>query len=173
MHSTQRALGAETTHCVEQSTKKTKLPIKDSNVEAGYTTRRPIKSTPFELCSLISCVRLPLGSQQLKTCCSKTISLTMTLSSHAYRSRQRAQNKITRLELTPRAALDKAQRKRSPPQRGTLRLAVSLFSLQNLLLNPLRTPPFLKMESRDSLHAAGPCPRTRSAPQRAEPSTAQ
>jgi hypothetical protein len=151
MHSTQRALGADTTHCLGQNTEN-KLLIKERNAEASCTPRRPIESTPSEFCSLISYVRLPLGIQQLKTCRSKimSLSLTMCLSSHAHRSRQRAQHKTTHLELTTQRSLradatrglgQSTKETKPTTKRETLRLAVSLLSLQGLLLNPVRTPP--------------------------------
>jgi hypothetical protein len=172
MHSTQRALGADTTHCLGQNTE-TKPLIKERYAEAGCTPRRPIRSTPFELYSLISYVRLPLGIRQLRTCRSTT----MSLSSHAHCSGQRAQNKTPRLEpsiqRSPRAdatrCLGQSTKETKPTtKREMLRLAVSLISLRGLLLNPVRTPPPWQPASRDSLHAARPCPCIRSAPQQAE-----
>jgi hypothetical protein len=150
MHSTQRALGADTTHYLGQNTE-TKPLVKEIYAEAGCTPRRSIKSTPFELCSLISYVRLPPGSQQLKTCHSTPMSsyLSISLSSHVHCNNQRAQHKTTRLEMTtqrsPRAdaprCLGQSTKETKPmTKRETLRLAVSLLSLQGLLLNPVRTP---------------------------------
>jgi hypothetical protein len=144
MHSTQRALGADTTHCLGQNTE-TKPLIKERYAEAGCTPRRPTRSTPFELYSLISYVRLPLGIRQLRTCRSTT----MSLSSHAHCSGQRAQNKTPRLEpsiqRSPRAdatrCLGQSTKETKPTtKREMLRLAVSLISLRGLLLNPVRTP---------------------------------
>jgi hypothetical protein len=146
MHSAQRALGADTTHCLGQNTE-TKPLIKERYAEASCTPHRPINSTPFELCSSISYVRLTLGSQQLETCRSTPMSLSLAipLSSHAHCSRERAQDKTTRLELTmqrsPQAdALGQSTRGTKPTtKRETLRLAVDLLSLQVLLPNPVRT----------------------------------